>query len=287
VPVPSDAASTDRVPKGRRGFALLLALVLLAALSAAALAVLARSRGDDMAAHQVLASARARHATEGALARAVATLAAYRDASRPLPPTGVTWSWTVAGLPVVVDVEPESSKFDLNTGAIALLPLALDGAGVPSSLAADVAAATEALRANGRGAASLASVLPPCARIGDAEAALARRLTVATRASGLAPSALPDDRLAALPGITADDLDQVRALAAAGRSPLDDDRLAHLTPLFADAGPVATVRVRADVPGSSDAAVEGSALIQHEIGRPTARVIAAKITPVVAGTACE
>jgi plasmid stabilization system protein ParE len=287
VPIPSDDASVGRVPTGRQGFALVLALVLLAALSAAALTVLARSRSDDMAAHQALASARTRHAAEGAIARAIATLAAHRDAGRPLPPTGTTWSWTVAGIPVVVDVEPESSKLDVNTGAISLMPIALDGGGMPPGLVADVAEATEALRVEGRVAASLASVLPPCARIGDAEAALARRLTVATRARGLAPAALPDDRLAALPGITAADLDRIRALASAGRSPLDDNRLAHLIPLLADAAPLATIRARVTVPGSTDAALQATALVQHEIGRPTARVIAANIAKAAGGTACE
>lgn len=283
----SDAPTARLPPPGRRGFALVFALVLLAALSAAAIAVLARARGDDEDAQHALSAARARHAAEGAVARARATLAAHREAGRPLPPTGLTWSWMVAGLHVVVEVEPESGKLDVNTGAIALLPLALEGADVPSSLAGDIANATEGMRAEGSVAASLATLLPPCARLGSTEPALSRRLTVATRARGLAPSAIPDERLAALPGIAAADLDRIRALAAAGRSPLDDNRLSHLAPLLNDAAPLATLRVQVGVPGTAAAELELAALVQHEIGRPTARVIAATLGQVADGTACE
>ncbi len=274
-------------PSGRRGFALVFALVLLAALSAAAIAVLARARGDDGDAQDALSAARARHAAEGAIALARATLAAHREAGRPLPPTGMTWSWTVAGLPVVVDLEPESGKLDVNAGAITLLPLALDGADVPSGLGGEIETAAERVRADGSVAASLATLLPPCARLGSSEAALSRRLTVATRARGLAPSAIPDERLAALPGIATADLDLIHALAAAGRSPLDDNRLTHLAPLISDAAPLATLRVRVGVPDTDAAEIELAALVQQEIGRPTARVIAAAMRPVVDGTACE
>lgn len=274
-------------PPGRRGFALVFALVLLAALSAAAIAVLARARGDDGDAQDALSAARARHAAEGAIALARATLAAHREAARPLPPTGMTWSWTVAGLPVVVDLERESGKLDVNAGAITLMPLALDGADVPSGLGGEIETAAERLRADGSVAASLATLLPPCARLGSTEAALSRRLTVATRARGLAPSTITDGRLAALPGIATADLDLIRALAAAGRSPLDDNRLIHLAPLISDAAPLATLRVRVRVPGTAAAEIELAALVQQEIGRPTARVIAAALSPVTVGTACE
>lgn len=282
-----DTAPAPLPPPGRRGFALVFALLLLAALSAAAIAVLARARDVDEDAQHALSTARARHAAEGAVARARATLAAHREAGRPLPLTDITWSWTVAGLPVVVDVEPESAKVDVNTGAITLLPLVVDGAGAPPAVAGGIATAAERLRADGSVAASLATLLPPCARLGSAEADLSRRLTVATRARGLAPSAISDQRLAALPGIAAADLDLIRALAAAGRSPLDDNRLAHLAPLINDAAPLATLRARVGVPGTQAAEIELAALVQQEIGRPTARVIAAAMRPVVDGTACE
>ncbi len=282
-----DAPGAPLPPPGRRGFALVFSLLLLAALSAAAIAVLARARGDVEDAQHALSAARARHAAEGAVARARATLAAHREAGRPLPPTGITWSWTVAGLPVVVAVEPESAKLDINTGAITLLPLALDGVGEPPALAGDIATAAERLRADGSVAASLVTLLPPCARLGGAEAALSRRLTVATRARGLAPLAIPDERLAAIPGIATDDLDRIRAFAAAGRSPLDDNRLSHLAPLINDAAPLATLRVRVGLPGTDDAEIELAALVQQEIGWPTARVISTSMRPVLVGTACS
>lgn len=274
------------VSSRRGGFALVFALVLLAALSAAAIAVLTRARGDDDDARRVLAAARARHAAEGAAARALATLATHRAAERPLPPTGTTWLWTVAGLPVTVALEPESGKLDLNAGPIALLPLALDGAGLPPHLHEEVVAAVERLRAEGGIAAGPATLLPPCARLGDAEALLARRLTVATRARGLAASALSDDRLAGMPGSAAADIDRLRALAAAGRSPFDDRGLAHLAPLLADAAPLATLRVRVAIPGTAGAELELAALVQHEIGRSTARVISMDTRRVVEGSAC-
>lgn len=274
----------DRIPQPgspaarRRGFALVLVLLVLAIVAGLGLSLVGIAGGGDRASVAALAAARERAATRAGLARTLHL--SRRDIAR----EGIPLGFAIDGMTVDVAVEPESSKVDLNVGDRGLLEAALRATGIDAVAEAAFAESLAAHRGDRRAMAGVAAGLRPCDRVGRLGPRLARTFTVMTRVRGVDLRLVDRSLLAALPQLQAGDAAVIAALAASGGSLFDDHRLAHLRGLLSDTSSAATIRVVVRPPGAAGG--ESRVAVFHELGRSVPRIAAVSETPAAAASLC-
>ena len=128
-----------------RGIALLLVIWTLALLSAIAVAVTADGRSARRIAQNVEQAARDRALAEGGIRWGIAQLLDGQAQQR-LPPDGRMQSVDIGTARVLVGIEAETGKFDLNTSPPAVLENLLLQAGAAAAEARRIVAAVEAYR---------------------------------------------------------------------------------------------------------------------------------------------
>jgi hypothetical protein len=203
------------------GFVLLAVLGMTALISAMALSILLITRDDYRSTKLFLDLARARMLADNALMRVVAALAEPED---PLHPVALKPHAPLRlvedGVTIMVTVEHESGKIDLNRADPTFILNALRRLGVAETTATAMLSRVTAERAAGRFIGDYRFVLLPAQHYEPLAERIGSLFTVATGAVGINPVLADRVAVEAIPGITAE---EVAAL---------------VRPLVPDAGPV-------------------------------------------------
>lgn len=253
-----------------RGIALLLVIWTLALLSAIAVAVTADGRSARRIAQNVEQAARDRALAEGGIRWGIAQLLDGQGQRR-LPLDGRMQSVEIGTARVLVGVEAETGKFDLNTSPPAVLENLLLQAGAAAAEARRVVAAAEVYRGANRaepGRSRRPAFLETLdlRRITSLDEALYREIlpfiTVYSGTPRLDPAVAPKQVLLAVPGLT---IQQVEAMVHSRQQP---GPAAPLQQTYGEAssylGPSRPVifRIRSAIQTGAESAVSASAIVE-------------------------
>lgn len=251
-----------------RGIALLLVIWTLALLSAIAVAVTADGRSTRRIAQNVEQAARDRALAEGGIRWGIAQLLDGQGQRR-LPLDGRMQSVEIGTARVLVGVEAETGKFDLNTSPPAVLENLLLQAGAAAAEARRIVAAMEAYRRANRtepGRSRRPAFLETLdlRRITSLDEALYREIlpfiTVYSGTPRLDPAVAPKQILLAVPGLT---VQQVEAMVHTRQQPA-----VPIPQTYGEAsnylGPSRPVifRIRSTVQTGAESAVAASAIVE-------------------------
>ncbi len=279
-----------RIPtaRGQRGIALIAALWITILLTVIASSFASSMRGEALSARNALSVAQARAFADGAIERAVFELQRPRQLAGVWNPDGQPRTWQDGDAAIVVRAIDEAAKIDLNVGAEALLKGLLTAVG---GLDADAAqAVVDAIvdwrdpddfrRPNGAEEpeyrAAGRSYRPANATfeaVGDLRlvlgmtpavyARIADSLTVYSQQAGINPATASRDTLLAIPGVTAEEVDQFiaqRGDALQNKLPVPPFPKAQA--FFAAGIPVWSIRAEARLP-------DGVTFVRDAVVRPS------------------
>lgn len=217
--------------RGRDGFVLVLALLLLGAISGALVALLEETRATATDVDRLVEEARARGVAQAAIVRAAGSVTAAEDPMRGAPLTRARpLRWRFEGMDVDLSIEAEGDKVDVNAGHLDLVTAVLAREDLETAARADLLERIRRARTRGEIFPSVRALLMPCARMSTTAARLEERLTVVTRAQGIQLGRTEGANFDLIPSLTQVDRYVISQALDSGRLPLDDQRLVHLRP---------------------------------------------------------
>jgi hypothetical protein len=266
----------------QRGFVLILVLVITGVVAASAVILLERSRSAADSASAAVEVAQARALADAGIARLVQSLRVQDDpllkgilaSAAPVP-------WRFAGVDIRLSFLRESGKADLNAGNLELIQALLDGMEVPAALRQQALQRIEAARRGAGRLSSVASLLPPCARLTPIARLFDDRFTVLTGSRGVSAAGMVEEQLRRIPGLTSADAEALRDR----RGGAPDPALAHLQRFLADEEPI--YRLRAEATSPSGTRVVREAVILLSARAPVVRILSQRDVAAPADIACD
>lgn len=226
------------------GFALVSVVMLAALIAALVIGILGSTRRIAYETDRAAAVVETHALGEAGLNRIIAAYLNRGDPMRgPLRPDGRPVSWEFAGHELILSVQAESGKIDVNAGDRTHIEAVLSGLLAAPSAAGFLRRLDEA-RANHARVHSVASLLSPFERMMSTRDDLERHFTVMTEQRGIDPATAPILTLQALPHLSVEQ----RARLVAAREQADADAF-ELPPaarqMFSTERPIYTLRAEA------------------------------------------
>lgn len=196
----------------RDGFALVTALIVFAVLSFTATAIMIGSRNAARAASSEVRVLSARYLADAGLMRLVASAEDPTDELlQQLRSTRQPVRWAYADGVIALSMIPESGKIDVNTGDPELLRRALRIAVQDDRRAEEIAESVFQARERKQVYTTPLALLSPRERLLPVASRIRSMFTVMTQRKGIDPGSASDDVLRSLPGMTARQIEVLRA----------------------------------------------------------------------------
>lgn len=237
------SSSRYRSPQLREeGFALLSVLVLIAIVSSVAIAMLIHSRDDLREMTLIERVLKAKIHADNGIVRAIAALSDLTDPlhSALLVPGNIV-RWRDGTVEVLLLVEHESGKIDINHADIRLIRGAISHLGLAQDVASVLEQRIETFRRAESFIHDFRQILTPSQVLDQTGSRAERLFTMATGARGIVPSAMLAGNFVILPGLSAPELSELRARP---RGPAASGILARYRELTSPWRPAFTIRAQ-------------------------------------------